>query len=190
MTELVSILIPAYNAERWLGATIESALAQTWPAKEIIVVDDGSTDRTLAVARGFGDRGVQVITQANRGAAAARNTALRAARGAWIQFLDADDLLNPRKIEQPELRESLQVHRNPADLHGTRGLRAQDLLACPLGETVGQHLHIQRPMRAVAFRKRAQRRGQRHGVAFVASEHDRATLRHGDERCHWARSVR
>ncbi len=100
MTELVSILIPAYNAERWIAGTIESALAQTWPAKEIIVVDDGSTDRTLAVARGFGDRGVQVVTQANRGAAAARNTALRAARGAWIQFLDADDLLNPRKIEQ------------------------------------------------------------------------------------------
>ncbi len=100
MTELVSILIPAYNAERWIAGTIESALAQTWPAKEIIVVDDGSADRTLAVARSFGDRGVQVITQANRGAAAARNTALRAARGAWIQFLDADDLLNPRKIEQ------------------------------------------------------------------------------------------
>ncbi len=99
MNELVSILIPAYNAGRWIGGTIESALAQTWGAKEIIVVDDGSSDGTLAIARGFRDRGVQVLSQANRGAAAARNTALHAARGAYIQFLDADDLLHPRKIE-------------------------------------------------------------------------------------------
>ncbi len=100
MSELVSIVIPAFNAERWIRESIESALAQSWPAKEIIVVDDGSTDRTLAVARGFADRGVQVLSQANRGAAAARNTGLRAARGTYIQFLDADDLLHPRKIEQ------------------------------------------------------------------------------------------
>jgi len=100
VSELVSILIPAYNAERWIGETLESALAQTWPDKEIIVVDDGSTDGTLAQARHFEDRGVRVIAQANQGAAAARNTALRAARGAWLQFLDADDLLHPSKIER------------------------------------------------------------------------------------------
>ena len=99
MTELVSILIPAFNAERWIARTIESALAQTWPAKEIVVVDDGSADRTLAIARGFGGRGVRVIAQANAGAAAARNAALRAAQGSYIQFLDADDLLHPHKIE-------------------------------------------------------------------------------------------
>lgn len=95
---LVSILIPCHNAARWLAATLESALAQTWPDKEIIVVDDGSTDDSLAVARGFEVRGVRVISQPNRGAAAARNTALRAAHGDFFQFLDADDLLHPEKI--------------------------------------------------------------------------------------------
>jgi glycosyltransferase involved in cell wall biosynthesis len=95
---LVSILIPCYNAAPWLAATLESALAQTWPAKEIILVDDGSTDGSLALARSFESRGVQVIAQPNAGASAARNHALRQARGEFIQFLDADDLLSPDKI--------------------------------------------------------------------------------------------
>lgn len=98
MTESVSILIPAYNAERWLRATIDSALAQTWLSKEVIVVDDGSTDHTFKVAQGFAAKGVRVLAQANQGAAAARNTALRAAQGSYIQFLDADDLLHPEKL--------------------------------------------------------------------------------------------
>ena len=111
MNNFVSILIPAYNAERWIAGTIESALAQTWIAKEIIVVDDGSTDRTPAIARGFDDRGVRVISQVNRGAAAARNAALRAAQGSYIQFLDADDLLHPRKLEA-QLRDAEDGRRS------------------------------------------------------------------------------
>ncbi len=98
MTPLVSILIPCYNAERWLAATLESALAQTWPAVEIIVINDGSRDGSLAVAQQFATRGVRVIDQPNAGASAARNRGLREARGAFIQFLDADDLLSPDKI--------------------------------------------------------------------------------------------
>ena len=98
MTPLVSILIPAYNAERWIGATIESVVAQTWHHKEIIVVDDGSSDGTLTVARQFESKGVHVVTQANQGAAAARNKALSLSRGDYIQWLDADDLLSPEKI--------------------------------------------------------------------------------------------
>jgi len=98
MVPLVSILIPAYNAERWIGATIESVLAQTWHHKEIIVVDDGSSDGTLTVARQFESKGVHVVTQANQGAAAARNKALSLSRGDYIQWLDADDLLSPDKI--------------------------------------------------------------------------------------------
>ena len=98
MSPLVSIIIPCYNAERWLAATLESALAQTWPAKEIIVVNDGSRDASLAVARSYAGRGVQVIDQANHGASAARNRGLQEARGEFIQFLDADDLLSPGKI--------------------------------------------------------------------------------------------
>ncbi|MCS3657969.1 glycosyltransferase involved in cell wall biosynthesis [Salinibacter ruber] len=98
MAALVSILIPCYNAEPWLEETLESALGQTWPNTEIIVVDDGSTDDSLAVARSFETEGVTVIEKNSEGASAARNRALREARGEYIQFLDADDLLSPDKI--------------------------------------------------------------------------------------------
>jgi len=98
MTPLVSILIPAYNAERWIGDTIRSALAQTWPSKEIIIVDDGSCDRTLAVAEQFASQNVLVVKQANQGAAAARNKAFELCQGDYIQWLDADDLLSSDKV--------------------------------------------------------------------------------------------
>jgi glycosyltransferase involved in cell wall biosynthesis len=100
VTPLVSILIPAYNAERWVGATIASALAQTWAHKEVIVVDDCSRDSTLQIARTFQSRNVQVLSQDNQGACAARNKALTYAQGDYIQWLDADDLLAPDKISQ------------------------------------------------------------------------------------------
>src|SRR4051794_3927239 len=95
---LVSILIPAFNAEAWIADTLRSAIAQTWERKEIIVVDDGSTDHTLAVATSFERQGVRGFTQPNAGAAAARNEAYRQSRGDYIQWLDADDLLAPDKI--------------------------------------------------------------------------------------------
>lgn len=100
MKPLVSILIPAFNAEDWIRDTLHSALAQTWGRIEIIVVDDGSTDSTLAVARQFASDSVRVVTQQNQGAAAARNTAFSHARGDYMQWLDADDLLAPDKIER------------------------------------------------------------------------------------------
>lgn len=100
MKTSVSILIPAYNAEKTLGATLESALGQTWPSTEIIVVDDGSKDGTARVARRFAERGVKLVTTPNQGAAEARNRALRESRGDYIQWLDADDLLAPDKIEK------------------------------------------------------------------------------------------
>jgi glycosyltransferase involved in cell wall biosynthesis len=99
MDSLVSILIPCYNCEQWLAETIKSALAQTWKNIEIIIVDDGSTDNSLAVARSFDSHKVKVIAQENRGASAARNTALKECQGDFIQYLDADDLLSPDKIE-------------------------------------------------------------------------------------------
>lgn len=98
--KLVSILIPAYNAERWIGSAIRSALDQTWKNVEVVVVDDGSTDGTLAAANQYKRDNVLVIGQENRGAAAARNRALAASSGAVIQYLDADDLLAPDKIER------------------------------------------------------------------------------------------
>src|SRR5437868_12942861 len=67
MTTLVSVLVPAYNAEQWIADTIKSALDQTWSRKEIIVVDDGSRDGTLAIARQFASENVRVVTQENRG---------------------------------------------------------------------------------------------------------------------------
>jgi glycosyltransferase involved in cell wall biosynthesis len=95
---LVSILIPAFNSQDWIAATIRSAISQTWEPKEIIVVDDGSTDNTLAIARRFEPAGVRVFPQTNQGAAAARNTAYSHCRGEYIQWLDADDILAADKI--------------------------------------------------------------------------------------------
>jgi glycosyltransferase involved in cell wall biosynthesis len=95
---LVSILIPAFNAQNWIADTLQSALAQTWENKEIIVVDDGSTDKTLAVARQFESDRVRVFTHKNQGAAASRNKAYSLSQGDYIQWLDADDLLDPGKI--------------------------------------------------------------------------------------------
>lgn len=94
---LVSILIPCFNAERWIAQAIESALAQTWPHREVIVVDDGSTDRSLDAIRSFGSR-IQWETGPNRGGNAARNRLLELAAGPWLQYLDADDYLMPEKI--------------------------------------------------------------------------------------------
>jgi glycosyltransferase involved in cell wall biosynthesis/peptidoglycan/xylan/chitin deacetylase (PgdA/CDA1 family) len=95
---LVSILIPAYNAQEWIADTLRSAMGQTWERKEIIVVDDGSQDQTLAIARQFESDAVRVLSQKNSGAASARNTALALSNGEYIQWLDADDILAPDKI--------------------------------------------------------------------------------------------
>src|SRR5678815_984429 len=96
---LVSILIPCYNAERWIRQCIESALDQTYPNKEVIVVDDGSKDASLEVIKSFGDR-IRWETGPNRGGNAARNRLLQLAKGEWLQYLDADDYLLPEKISR------------------------------------------------------------------------------------------
>jgi glycosyltransferase involved in cell wall biosynthesis len=98
MQPLVSILIPAFNAAPWIAETLRSAVQQSWPRTEIIVVDDGSIDSTVEIARRFERHGVRVVEQVNQGAAAARNHALSLCRGDYIQWLDADDLLSPDKI--------------------------------------------------------------------------------------------
>jgi len=100
MKPLVSILIPAYNAEQWIAETLQSAISQTWENKEIIVVDDGSKDGTFEAASKFSSQGVRVVKQENRGAAAARNKALSLCKGSYIQWLDADDLLSRDKISR------------------------------------------------------------------------------------------
>lgn len=107
MIPLVSILIPAYNAESTIAETIQSAIRQTWRCKEIVVVDDGSTDGTAEVARRFVPE-VTLVSTRNQGGAAARNHAMQLSQGDYIQWLDADDLLAPDKIERQlaVLRES------------------------------------------------------------------------------------
>lgn len=100
MKDLVSILIPAYKAEEFIAETVRSALSQSWSRKEIIVVDDGSPDRTYEVAKRFESVSVKVVRQENGGAPAARNKALGIAQGDYIQWLDADDILHPDKISR------------------------------------------------------------------------------------------
>ena len=99
---LVSVIVPAFNAETVLAEALLSVQNQTYPHYEIIVVDDGSTDRTRQIAARFAgsDPRIRFFEQANAGSAAARNTALRHARGEWIAFLDADDTWLPAKLER------------------------------------------------------------------------------------------
>jgi glycosyltransferase involved in cell wall biosynthesis len=101
---LVSVLIPCFNAAQYVGAAIESVLAQTYSPIEVIVVDDGSTDGSAKVLDAFRRRGVTVITQANGGQCAAANLALAASKGELIKFFDADDLLAPDMIERQVAR--------------------------------------------------------------------------------------
>lgn len=99
MTALVSIIIPCYNAEPYIGETLESVFQQSWPNIEVIVVDDGSTDRSGDVIRRFQRQGLRHIRQENAGAGTARNRGYANATGDFIQFLDADDLVSPDKIQ-------------------------------------------------------------------------------------------
>jgi len=128
---LVSVIVPAYNAERFLGRALQSAADQTYPRCEIIVVDDGSGDRTAEIARSFPR--VRYLSQPNQGQGAARNHGIRASTGAYITFLDADDLYLPDKVgrqvmfleSHPEYGavfcDALHFYsRNPRRLYGRR----------------------------------------------------------------------
>lgn len=96
---LVSIIIPAFNAARTIGEALDSVLAQSWQAWEVIVIDDGSTDDTAACISRYTDTRIRVHPQENRGLSAARNAGIERARGELIAFLDADDRILPSKLE-------------------------------------------------------------------------------------------
>ncbi len=97
---LVSVVIPAYNAERTIRASVLSVLGQTISDLEVIVVNDGSTDDTEAVVRSLGDQRLQVLRQRNAGHASARNAGISAAHGTYLAVIDADDLWLPSKLER------------------------------------------------------------------------------------------
>ena len=153
---LVSILIPAYNAERWVGEAIQSAVRQTWPRKEIIVIDDGSTDRTGDEAKRFVPA-ITLVRTENRGASAARNHALRLSHGDYIQWLDADDVLMSDKIERQleALREGeserillasswAPFHYRTRNVHFVQNSLCQDLSPVEwLLRKMGENLHMQ-----------------------------------------------
>jgi glycosyltransferase involved in cell wall biosynthesis len=98
-TSLVSVIIPVYNYDRYLGEAIESVLSQTYQHLEVIVVDDGSTDQSSEVARSFAGRGVRYCQQVHAGIGPARNKGVELARGDYFAFLDADDRWPQEKIE-------------------------------------------------------------------------------------------
>ncbi len=99
---LVSIIMPAYNVEKYIGDSIRSALAQSHRNIELIIVDDGSRDRTARVCQTWcrRDRRVRLIRARNGGVARARNIGIRSAKGEWIAFMDSDDLWKARKLER------------------------------------------------------------------------------------------
>lgn len=107
MSSGISVVIPAYNCEAFLANAIDSILAQSLAPDEIIVVDDGSSDRTAAVASCYEDT-VRLISQCNQGEAAARNCGVVAASGALVAFLDADDVAHPHRLEMQ--RAALEVN--------------------------------------------------------------------------------
>lgn len=97
---LVSIVVPVYNTERYVGATLDSIIEQTYAHLEIIVVIDGATDGSLKICKSYNDQRIRIIEQENRGLAGARNTGIREAHGEYIGFIDSDDTWAPRKVKQ------------------------------------------------------------------------------------------
>jgi glycosyltransferase involved in cell wall biosynthesis len=115
MNETISLIIPAYNAERYLCEAIASVKRQTHPVQEIIVVDDGSTDGTATLVKSIA--GVTLLQQPNAGVAEARNAGVQAARGTLLAFLDADDMWTPDAITS-----NLTILASQHDVHGVIGL--------------------------------------------------------------------
>ncbi|KAB8317807.1 glycosyltransferase family 2 protein [Tolypothrix campylonemoides VB511288] len=94
----ISVIIPVYKVEKYIAATVESVLAQTYKNFELLIIDDGSPDKSIEICQQFTDNRIRIIRQENRGVAAARNTGIRNAQGEYLAFLDADDLWTPEKL--------------------------------------------------------------------------------------------
>ncbi len=146
MSHLVSIVMPAYNAEKRIAESIRSVLDQTYPNWELIVVDDGSTDRTADVVRGFvsSDSRIKYIFQPNGGQASARNTGVRNSGGDLTAFLDADDLWLPAKLglQVKAMEETnADVVSSSGFVFGEEGIEVnEDALAIVPGRTEGAEM--------------------------------------------------
>jgi glycosyltransferase involved in cell wall biosynthesis len=132
---LVSVIIPLYNAEKYIADCIKSVLNQSWPNVEVIIVDDGSIDNSLSIAKTFAANNIKVISQQNNGASAARNNGLAEAKGDYIQFLDADDLLSENKIEDQMLAlngsaDHLSISKTIHFFDGTDHLLSKEAEGC------------------------------------------------------------
>jgi len=132
--QLVSVIMPAYNAAPFIQDAVESLLAQTYRSWELWVIDDGSTDRTLEIIEAFEDPRIFVKSQSNQGVSAARNLGLEAARGEWVAFLDADDLWLPHKLEA-QLKKAdgrqVLVYGDYLTLSGEKTTHQDQLGLCP-----------------------------------------------------------
>lgn len=128
---LVSICIPCFNAEAYVGATIESVLAQTYSPIEVIVADDGSSDQSAAVIASYQPHGVRLVSTHHCGASAARNLAFAGSSGRFVLFLDADDLIDPNHVE------ALAAQLETADRRVAFGrwLRFTDKPTAPIART-------------------------------------------------------
>ena len=96
----VSVIIPVYKVEKYIDATVQSVLDQTYKNFEILIIDDASPDKSIEICQKFTDSRIKIIHQANRGLAGARNTGIRHAQGEYLAFLDGDDLWLPEKLEK------------------------------------------------------------------------------------------
>jgi GT2 family glycosyltransferase len=132
---LVSVLIPCHNAERWIGTAVSSALAQRGVEVEVIVIDDGSNDRSRQILAEFGNR-ISVRHQQNAGSNTTRNLLLHLARGEWIQYLDADDYILPNKVvgqlQVASADEAIDVVYGPLILEYHRSSGIQSIVEKPL----------------------------------------------------------
>ena len=143
----ISVIIPTYNYGRFLRDAIDSALAQTYPALEIIVIDDGSTDETSQVLAEYGER-IRTIQQNNQGVGAARNTGIAAARGEYIAFLDSDDLWKPQKLEREialfEADPTLGMVHSSAEAFDNAGKKLSVLMSGMEGWVASELLRLDR----------------------------------------------
>ena len=128
MQPLISVVMPVYNVETYVAEAISSVLAQTIRHFELIIVDDGSTDRSVEICRSFQDPRIQIVSQKNRGLAGARNTGILHSRGAYIAFLDSDDRWLPEKLEL----HFIHLTANPQIGVSYSGSRFIDANGCPL----------------------------------------------------------